>query len=101
MLTSLDRTHFFIPIGHPHVRDALTAYVDGTAGSVFHRFSATGAVHTVRRAAYHQAMPGLWPEQMEPGSLPGQPQVIVNGDSRAGSARQVEDRTVRDQFADA
>ena len=60
MLTSLDRTHFFIPIGHPHVRDALAVYVRGTAGSVFHRSSATGAVRKLRRAAYHQAAPGLW-----------------------------------------
>ena len=60
MLTSLERTHFFIPVGHPHVRDALAVYVRGTAGSVFHRFSATGAVRKLRRAAHHQAMPGLW-----------------------------------------
>jgi len=60
MLTCLDRTHFFIPAGHPHVRDALTTFVRGTAGSVFHRFSATGAVRNFRRARYHQAMPGLW-----------------------------------------
>ena len=60
MLTSLDRTHFFIPVGHPRIRDALAVYVRGTAGSVFHRFSATGAARRVRRATYHQAMPGLW-----------------------------------------
>jgi hypothetical protein len=60
MLTSLDRTNFFIPAGHPHVRDALAVYMRGTAGSVFHRSSATGAVRTFRRAACHQAMPGLW-----------------------------------------
>ena len=60
MLTTLDRTHFFTPAGHPHVRDALAVYVRGTAGSVFHRSSATGAVRKLRRAAYHQAAPGLW-----------------------------------------
>jgi hypothetical protein len=60
MLTSLDRIHFFIPLGHPHVRDALAVYVRGTAGSVFHRSSASGAVRTSRRAAYHQPMPGVW-----------------------------------------
>ena len=35
MLASLDRTHFFIPAGHPRVRDALAVYVRGRAGSVF------------------------------------------------------------------
>ena len=60
MLTSLDRTHFFIPAGHPHVRDALTDYVRGRTGSVFHRLSAIGAARTSRRATHHQAMPGLW-----------------------------------------
>jgi hypothetical protein len=60
MLTSLDRTHFFIPIGHPHVRDALAVYLRGTAGSVFHRSFATGTARKFRRAAYHQAAPGLW-----------------------------------------
>ena len=54
MPTSLDRTHILIPVGHPHVRDALAVYVRGTAGSVFHRCLATGAVHKLRRAAYHQ-----------------------------------------------
>ena len=60
MLSSLDRTHFFIPAGHPRVRDALAVYVRGTAGSVFHRFSATGGMRAHRRATNHQAMPGLW-----------------------------------------
>jgi hypothetical protein len=60
MLNSLDRTHFFIPMGHPRVRDTLAVYVRGTAGSVFHRPSASGAARTYRRAAYHPAMPGLW-----------------------------------------
>jgi hypothetical protein len=60
ILSSLDRTHFFIPIGHPRVRDALAVYVRGTAGSVFHCSFATGAVRKFRRAAYHQATPGLW-----------------------------------------
>ena len=60
MLTSLDRTHFFIPVGHPHVRDALAVYVRGTAGSVFQRSFATSAMRKFRRAAYHQATPGLW-----------------------------------------
>jgi len=60
MLTSLDRVNFFIPAGHPHVRDALTAYVRGTAGSVFHRSSASRAVRKLRRTTQTQAMPGLW-----------------------------------------
>src|SRR5262249_61875027 len=60
MLSSLDRTHFFIPAGHPRVRDALAVYVRGTAGSVFHRFSATGGMRAHRRATNHQATPGLW-----------------------------------------
>ena len=55
MLTSLDRTHFFIPVGHPHVRDALAVYVRGRVGSVFHPASASSAV---RR--FHQVMPGIW-----------------------------------------
>ena len=44
----------------PHVRDALAVYVRGTAGSVFHRASGSGARRSSRRAAYHQAMPGVW-----------------------------------------
>jgi len=62
MLTSLDRTHFFIPAGHPHVRDALAVYVRGTAGSVFHRSSATGRMRARQRATYpsgHAGTPGL------------------------------------------
>jgi hypothetical protein len=58
MLTSLDRTHFFTPLGHPHVRDALAVYLRGTAGSVFHRYP--GAARTSHRAAYPQAVPRLW-----------------------------------------
>jgi hypothetical protein len=67
MLTSIDRVHFFIPAGHPHVfipagyphvRDALAAYVRGTAGSVFHRSFASGGIRNHLRATYHQAMPG-------------------------------------------
>ena len=60
ILTSLDRIHFFIPAGHPHVRDALAAYVRGTAGSVFHRSFASGGIRTHLRATYHQAVPGFW-----------------------------------------
>jgi hypothetical protein len=59
MLTSLDRTHFLIPIGHPHARDAPAVQVRGIAGRVFHRSFAIGAVRTPRRAACHQAMLGL------------------------------------------
>jgi hypothetical protein len=55
MLASLDRTHFFIPAGHPRVRDALAVYVRGRVGSVFHPASASSAV---RR--FHQVMPGVW-----------------------------------------
>jgi hypothetical protein len=51
MLASLDRTHFFIPAGHPRVRDALAVYVRGTAGSVFQQ----DAVHI-----HHQVIPGVW-----------------------------------------
>ncbi len=60
MLASLDRIHFFIPVGHPHVRDALAVYVRGTAGSVFHRSSASGAARAQQRSGHHRAMPGVW-----------------------------------------
>ena len=60
MLTSLDRVHFFIPVGHPHVRDSLAVYVRGTAGSVFHCPFASGGIRTHLRATYIQAMPGFW-----------------------------------------
>ena len=60
MLASLDRIHFFIPLGHPHVRDALAVYVRGTAGSVFHRPSAAGAARAHQRGSYHRVMPGMW-----------------------------------------
>jgi hypothetical protein len=55
MLASLDRSHFFIPAGHPRVRDALAVYVRGRAGSVFHRSSlvAAGRIH-------HRVIPGIW-----------------------------------------
>ncbi len=55
MLTSLDRTHFFIQAGHPRVRDALAVYVRGRVGSVFHPASAFGATPRYRRA-----IPGIW-----------------------------------------
>jgi len=60
MLNNLDRTHFCIPVGHPRVRDALAVYVRGTAGSVFHRPSPSGAAREQRRGIFHQAMPGVW-----------------------------------------
>jgi hypothetical protein len=55
MLASLDRTHFFIPAGHPQVRDTLAVYMRGRAGCVFHPASAPSAM---RR--YHQVIPGIW-----------------------------------------
>jgi hypothetical protein len=60
MLTSLDRIHFFIPVGHPHVRDALAVYVRGTAGSVFHRSSASEVARGHQHSTHHQVMPGIW-----------------------------------------
>jgi hypothetical protein len=35
MQANLDRTNFYLPEGHPRVRDALTIYVRGRTGSVF------------------------------------------------------------------
>ena len=58
MLASLDRTYFFIPADYPHFRDALATYVRSSAGSEFRRYP--GAARTPRRAACHQATPGLW-----------------------------------------
>jgi hypothetical protein len=53
MLANLDRTHFFIPFGHPHVRDALTVYLRGRTSSVFEGLSSTGRPHFM-------AVPGMW-----------------------------------------
>jgi hypothetical protein len=42
MLTNLDRTHFFIPAGHPIVVNALEVYIRARVGSVYEGAGARG-----------------------------------------------------------